>query len=155
MSLFSASVIVVCIHGWAHSMLWPLKSLMPPSLRPFYSRPVACIPSHSLPLTALETAAPLEFRYLYNHHLQAYSLNYPPSSHRNAFPLPPEEILYLHPPAVPQSQHHAPIFISFFTQHQFHSLHPVFPFCLHHVHLDKSDRGQPSRAPLCLCARNY
>lgn len=69
-------------------MLWPLKSLMPPSLRPFYSRPVACIPSHSLPLTSLETTAPFEFRYLYNHHLQAYSLNYPPSSHRNASPHP-------------------------------------------------------------------
>ena len=32
---------------------------------------------------------------------------------------PPEEILYLHPPAMLHSDHDAPIFISLFTQHQF------------------------------------
>ena len=121
----------------------------------FCSRPVACMPSHSLHLTSLEIAAPFEFRYLYNDHIQVYSLNYPTPPTEMLFFPPPEEILYLHPPAMPRSDHDAPIFISLFTQHQFHSLHPVLPFCLHRVHLVKSDHGQPSHAPLCLCTSNY
>lgn len=54
----------------------------------FCSKPVACIRSHSLPLTSLGIAAPLEFRYLYNHHIQVYSLNYPS---------PPTEMLFFPP----------------------------------------------------------